>query len=333
MIQIINGIKIKTSTIDEAINLIFKKKKRYRELFLINSLTMNMIERLLLINELIIQKALEDLNVLKIEQKPIHSNNIHLKTHPLHQVKEDIEININLSIMSNVYTRYIRRINNDIKSAEERCDLILFPKRIKEDFILGTVLTSDIGFKVMKDIFKEELEEYKYIEAQETITNNTEKKERQQNWIKTLVNDDNEFCVEGVTVNLLSYKQNITHSKSLKDDENMIIKESMEKVNSFLSKNKNAKKIMLDKFFIKYKMQNFKEYNENYIEEEKKDFLMKTQTQLLTNALSIDDKKLLNKIKKIIDKFYITKLKEENINKSLLSYFEETFIKYRMEEQ
>ena len=71
MIQIINGIKIKTSTIDEAINLIFKKKKRYRELFLINSLTMNMIERLLLINELIIQKALEDLNVLKIEQKPI----------------------------------------------------------------------------------------------------------------------------------------------------------------------------------------------------------------------------------------------------------------------
>ena len=90
---------------------------------------------------------------------------------------------------------------------------------------------------------------------------------------------------------------------------------------------------MLDKFFIKYKMQNFKEYNENYIEEEKKDFLMKTQTQLLTNALSIDDKELLNKIKKIIDKFYITKLKEENINKSLLSYFEETFIKYRMEEQ
>ena len=84
---------------------------------------------------------------------------------------------------------------------------------------------------------------------------------------------------------------------------------------------------------IKYKMQNFKEYNENYIEEEKKDFLMKIQTQLLTNALSIDDKKLLNKIKKIIDKFYITKLKEENINKSLLSYFEETFIKYRMEEQ
>ena len=80
-------------------------------------------------------------------------------------------------------------------------------------------------------------------------------------------------------------------------------------------------------------MQNFKEYNENYIEEEKKDFLMKIQTQLLTNELSIDDKKLLNKIKKIIDKFYITKLKEENINKSLLSYFEETFIKYRMEEQ
>ena len=75
MIQIINGIKIKTSTIDEAINLIFKKKKRYRELFLINSLTMNMIERLLLINELIIQKALEDLNVLKIEQKPINNSN------------------------------------------------------------------------------------------------------------------------------------------------------------------------------------------------------------------------------------------------------------------
>jgi len=89
MIQIINGIKIKTSTIDEAINLIFKKKKRYRELFLINSLTMNMIERLLLINELIIQKALEDLNVLKIEKKTIHSNNINLKIHPLHQVKED----------------------------------------------------------------------------------------------------------------------------------------------------------------------------------------------------------------------------------------------------
>ena len=58
-------------------------------------------------------------------------------------------------------------------------------------------------------------------------------------------------------------------------------------------------------------MQNFKEYNENYIEEEKKDFLMKIQTQLLTNELSIDDKKLLNKIKKIIDKFYITKLKEK----------------------
>ena len=54
MIQRKNGIKIKTSTIDEAINLIFKKKKRYRELFLINSLTMNMIERLLLINELIL---------------------------------------------------------------------------------------------------------------------------------------------------------------------------------------------------------------------------------------------------------------------------------------
>ena len=118
MIQIINGIKIKTSTIDEAINLIFKKKKRYRELFLINSLTMNIIERLLLINELIIQKALEDLNVLKIEQKPINNSN-NLKTHPLHQVKEDIEININLSIMSNVYTRYIRRLNNNIKSAEE----------------------------------------------------------------------------------------------------------------------------------------------------------------------------------------------------------------------
>ena len=33
------------------------------------------------------------------------------------QMWEDIEININLSIMSNVYTRYIRRINNDIKSA------------------------------------------------------------------------------------------------------------------------------------------------------------------------------------------------------------------------
>ena len=62
---------------------------------------------------------------------------------------------------------------------------------------MGTVLTSDIGFKVMKDVFKEEIEEYKYIEAQETIRNNTEKKERQQNWIKTLVNDDNEFCVEG----------------------------------------------------------------------------------------------------------------------------------------
>ena len=61
---------------------------------------------------------------------------------------------------------------------------------------MGTVLTSDIGFKVMKDVFKEEIEEYKYIEAQETIRNNTEKKERQQNWIKTLVNDDNEFCVE-----------------------------------------------------------------------------------------------------------------------------------------
>ena len=128
---------------------------------------------------------------------------------------------------------------------------------------MGTVLTSDIGFKVMKDIFKEELEEYKYIEAQETIRNNKEKKERQQNWIKTLVNDDNEFCVEGVTVNLLSYKQNITHSKSLKDDENMIIKESMEKVNSFLSKNQNAKKIRLNKIFIKYKMKNTNKVQKN----------------------------------------------------------------------
>ena len=98
MIQIINGIKIKTSTIDEAINLIFKKKKRYRELFLINSLTMNMIERLLLINELIIQKALEDLNVLKKEKTPIYSDDISLKTHPLHQVKEDIEIIVTANI-------------------------------------------------------------------------------------------------------------------------------------------------------------------------------------------------------------------------------------------
>ena len=48
-----------------------------------------------------------------------------------------------------------------------------------------------------------------------------------------------------------------------------------------------------------------------------------------------DEQKLDNEfiISGIIDKFYITKLKEENINKSLLSYFEETFIKYRMEEQ
>ena len=87
--------------------------------FLIKSLTINMIERLLLINQLIIQKALEDLNEKKKKKTPIYSDDISLKTHPLHQVKEDIEININLSIMSNVYTRYIRRLNNNIKSAEE----------------------------------------------------------------------------------------------------------------------------------------------------------------------------------------------------------------------
>ena len=37
----------------------------------------------------------------------------------LPEITEDIEININLSIMSNVYTRYIRRLNNNRKSAEE----------------------------------------------------------------------------------------------------------------------------------------------------------------------------------------------------------------------